>query len=224
MKATFSGFDRCLFPKGTLVGVREYESFGRRVYGVVSVYKENPHNSSTMTVIEPKKSRPVNVTCTINTEKPMSMSKDRVKFTLGTQYLGMCPPNNTKAYKALELLEKAFGIKECEAKELIRKSHRLNEGITITCRPSQFARFMIYRDSLGIPNGFRDLKAELFVPEPKCDVYDRLAKIADTDRCTAKKIALALCYNGQDEIEDILGSRHRCDRPEIDVSKNPRCG
>lgn len=39
------------------------------------------------------------------------------------------------------------------------------EGVVIVCRPSQFARFLIRRNELGLNNGFKELHPHLFVPK-----------------------------------------------------------
>ena len=86
----------------------------------------------------------------------MSMSRDRVRFTLTPNVLGKC----WQGYS--EVCRRAFGQGlqgDC------------TEGIDIICRPSQFARFLIYRSEaihcrkIKGCNTFNELKAELFTPE-----------------------------------------------------------
>lgn len=53
---------------------------------------------------------------------------------------------------------RAFGISMNRAQSLWRQ-----EGV-IVCRPSQFARFMIYRSEVAACNRFAQFDAELFTP------------------------------------------------------------
>lgn len=85
----------------------------------------------------------------------MTMSHDRVKFFLGSQYT----PN-----EIARCLDSAFDIKRQEFEKMRQANH---EGFWIICRPSQFARFLIHRDEAGLRNGFKDLRAEL-VLGPDC--------------------------------------------------------
>jgi len=84
------------------------------------------------------------------------MSKDRVKFTLGF--------NTASGHSAVRsAFEKAFG----RAMPFV---HPCSE-ITVICRPSQFARFLIYRDQEGGKNGFKELRAEL-IPAEETQIFD----------------------------------------------------
>jgi hypothetical protein len=95
-----------------------------------------------------------------------TMSKDRIRFTI----TGHAASKGGCAYKAI--ISKAFG-------HHISEHVLMCDGIDIVCRPSQFARFMIYRSEAikkGEINGcntFTDLNAELFIPEPpRCQPVD----------------------------------------------------
>jgi hypothetical protein len=79
----------------------------------------------------------------------MSVSHDRVRFALDT-----FTDNATR-----DAFHKAFGT------PLLSRTGPFTH-ITVVCRPSQFARFLIYRNDNGGKNSFKELKPELFVPEP----------------------------------------------------------
>jgi hypothetical protein len=85
----------------------------------------------------------------------MSMSRDRVRFTIDA----FCDNATRDAFK------KAFGA------ALLQKFGPVTTT-TVICRPSQFARFMIYRNDFGGKNSFKELKPELFNPEPQPDLID----------------------------------------------------
>lgn len=76
----------------------------------------------------------------------MSMSKDRVKFEIGG--------NHSMSGSWRSAYYQAFG---CEMPNF-------EDTLTVICRPSQFARFLIYRDQAGGRNGFKELNAVLFHP------------------------------------------------------------
>lgn len=78
----------------------------------------------------------------------MSMSRDRVRFTL--QPYGSDQPTKDAFYKA-------FGAPF--------PSCPMGDFVIVVCRPSQFARFMIYRNDLGGKNSFKELAPTLFTPD-----------------------------------------------------------
>jgi hypothetical protein len=84
----------------------------------------------------------------------MSMSKDRVRFSIQHSKL------DKQAYR--DVLCDVFGMTERELPTDTCNDRRL----TIICRPSQFARFLILRDRAGIANGFKELEPELIPEEP----------------------------------------------------------
>ena len=136
----------------------------------------------------------------------MAMSKDRIKFWLGYTYL-----QNHRIYG---VLEQAFSMPRDET-ELRHRSN--SEGFWIICRPSQFARFMFYRNQAGLKNGFLDLKTELFVPKcPGTDLYDQVAEATGVARCDVKTVLLAFSFSRGD-----LKERYRGRSNEIDVSDRP---
>lgn len=76
----------------------------------------------------------------------MSMSRDRVHFELDTL-------NSNHATRTAFM--QAFGTQ-------FPASSRSGVGVlTIICRPSQFARFLIYRNEHGGQNLFKELNAKL---------------------------------------------------------------
>jgi hypothetical protein len=85
----------------------------------------------------------------------MSMSRDRVRFVL-QPYGG----DSATAAAFLQAFKAPF------------PSAPMGQEVTIVCRPSQFARFLIYRNEAGGRNLFKELKPELFTPQPKISEID----------------------------------------------------
>jgi hypothetical protein len=87
------------------------------------------------------------------------MSHDRVEFKIDLATM------NNATRKAFA---KAFGhpMKMIPKTYVWPKASVVNQVTTIVCRPSQFARFLIYRNELGGQNMFKELEPRLFVPEP----------------------------------------------------------
>jgi len=56
------------------------------------------------------------------------------------------------------------------------------KDVTFICRPSQFARFLIARNDAGLPNGFKELSPELFVPQ-ETTVFDVSGNKAEYRPC-----------------------------------------
>jgi hypothetical protein len=88
----------------------------------------------------------------------MSMSKDRVRFKFTDNQ------NNKDA--CIQAAVRAFGMERHEA------CSAFNTYRVIVCRPSQFARFIIYRSEMVSNNAFAQFGAELFTPEPPQTVID----------------------------------------------------
>ena len=88
----------------------------------------------------------------------MTMSKDRVRFTLTGSMLCKCRMEG--------VLNKAFNINVKTAESYLNydKDHD-SKTVVIICRPSQFARFLIYRNEADIDNSFKAIKPELFTPD-----------------------------------------------------------
>ncbi len=156
VKATFTGIDwRNLF-QGAVVEVGCSDIHDARRYMVTRTFKD---------VMEVGHTDPVTLVQNIHVEdKEMAMSKDRVRFYIGAKYY----KEGNRAAMAT-VLRKAFDVDRVEANGLFDRS---GEGFWIVCRPSQFARFMVYRNDQGLPNGFMDLRAELFEPKPAAKELD----------------------------------------------------
>ena len=88
----------------------------------------------------------------------MTMSHDRVRFTLSESVLNRSGMDG--------VLNKAFNINVRTAESYLNyESEHAGKVLTIICRPSQFARFLIYRNDACINNIFKAMYPELFVPE-----------------------------------------------------------
>jgi len=92
----------------------------------------------------------------------MAISKDRVRFNIPARYW------DARFSEYVNLCQRAFG-------HTVRETYA--HGITIVCRPSQFARFLIYRNNAiqsgKLPgcNTFAEFKPELFIPEVEpCEI------------------------------------------------------
>lgn len=85
----------------------------------------------------------------------MSMSRDRVRFTI-------------QPYGADTATAAAF----CKAFGRSFPGAPMGQTVTVVCRPSQFARFLIYRNDNGGRNLFKELGPTLFTPQPKIDEID----------------------------------------------------
>jgi len=88
----------------------------------------------------------------------MTASHDRVRFKFKDN------PMNQRS--TCEAAVRAFGLTPAEA----QKAWDYED--TIICRPSQFARFLIYRSETCVNNAFAQFdfaqfEAELFTPPPK---------------------------------------------------------
>ena len=102
----------------------------------------------------------------------MAMSRDRVSFKLPVQYLAN--------YQMMQLVDEIF---ETSLQAKAMDAVRCNLPLQIICRPSQFARFLIMRNKRGFRNGFKELEAELFYPEPEPPVF-----IVDVSKNKASKL------------------------------------
>lgn len=80
----------------------------------------------------------------------MSMSRDRVHFDVSA--------DNTQNAYFRDAFERAFGT-EPPAMDCMSTAK-----VTIVCRPSQFARFLIYRNNFGGRNSFKELNPRLVEP------------------------------------------------------------
>ena len=85
----------------------------------------------------------------------MTMSNDQVKFKLSQN---MYEYSSSKRKKMQKILQAAFDMNFRESNDLF--SNACGEFYLI-CRPSQFARFLIYRNDEGLQNAFKELEAVL---------------------------------------------------------------
>jgi hypothetical protein len=85
----------------------------------------------------------------------MPMSRDRVRFTIDT----FTDDATRKAFQS------AFGV------PLVPKLGPYTH-LTVVCRPSQFARFLIHRNDNGGRNSFKELAPTLFTPQPQMSELD----------------------------------------------------
>ena len=106
---------------------------------------------------------------------PHAMSHDRVRFRLAYR--------DCRTSGMLDVLRRAFDIDETEFSGIFKRYYEdPNGGQTIICRPSQFARFLIYRNEAGFKNGFKALGLteqdygksgpELFVPDQSSTEFE----------------------------------------------------
>jgi len=91
------------------------------------------------------------------------MSKDRIKFKVLQKVAYF---SSVRAEAIVTALVKGLGMYEHEAR------HCVANGATIICRPSQFARFLIFRNEAGGDNTFKELEPELFTPDSIPRVLD----------------------------------------------------
>lgn len=104
----------------------------------------------------------------------MAMSRDRVRFTVPSHRINK---HHREAEVCRNVIKSIFGL-DLEIAEW--------EDVTIVCRPSQFARFLIARNIAGLTNGFKELKPEMFIlkeEEPKPIVYNVSKEHHDAHRC-----------------------------------------
>ncbi len=142
------------------------------------------------------------------------MSQDRVRFWLPSNYY-----NTGHSVIMCSVLRDAFGLSYGQS-ERVMKDNEL--GFWIVCRPSQFARFMIYRNNAGIKNGFMDLKSELFTPlSDTQDVYRVLGDEINVRSGDVYKVTIALGLTSGHVRDRMRGASVT---QEIDVSQNIMSG
>lgn len=92
---------------------------------------------------------------------------DRVRFFLNARRV------TSSRCKFAELLRFAFDMDICQFLANVHEdADKHCEGVEIICRPSQFARFIIKRNELGLNNGLKELSPELYVPCQSAGPYD----------------------------------------------------
>jgi len=104
----------------------------------------------------------------------------------------------------IEVLQKAFNMSPSESGGLM---HSRSEGFEIICRPSQFARFIIYRHEAGeCINGIRDLQPELVEAD---DRYTAIANSTGVHRAAVKLVLQAVNWQGRPDPTVIdVSNRH----------------
>ena len=90
----------------------------------------------------------------------MAASKDRVTFYLPYRYFtSQHTTNGMTKETCMRVLNASFGMSASEMEGLMFANP---SGFTIVCRPSQFARFIVFRDQADeCINGIRDLCLKL---------------------------------------------------------------
>ena len=149
IKATFVDFNRKRLKKGTVVSVERTTQHDARRYKVIQIFDEG--------------------------DSDMATSKDRVRFFLPPKYFSdnsRLSASTMGRSTCKRILLQAFGMDNGESERMIQNH---SDGFTILCRPSQFARFIVYRhDANECINGIKDLRPEIV---PKMDVYDKVARV-----------------------------------------------
>ena len=91
-----------------------------------------------------------------------TMSKDRITFFISQQrYETEGSLYRQMIHDVFDLSPAAFNGAIAYFPDLVKR------GVAITCRPSQYGRFMVMRNSLGFTNDVKGLQAVLFQPEPE---------------------------------------------------------
>ncbi len=216
IKATFTGFDRHNLTKGVMVEVERSNPDDARRYRVVRAYKDND-DGVTMTVfhIKTENAEAFRKGNTMPSSQAGQMSQDRVRFWLPSNYY-----NSGHSVAMCVVLKKAFGMGHVASEDLMRGSEL---GFWIVCRPSQFGRFLIYRNEAGIKNGFMDLKAALHVPTQNRDVYKTIGDLLNMSPSDVYKVTNALGFTSSD-IREHLDTTGRDFGVAVDVSKNSHRG
>ncbi len=118
---------------------------------------------------------------------------DRIKFHLAPRYYKAChsTPNGMERIKCMQVLQRAFGLTHKRSADLM--DHNGSYGFGITCRPEQFARFIVVLHEIGnCINGIRDLEPR-YVPQcEQHDIYSHIADILCISRYNVERVALAL--------------------------------
>lgn len=81
------------------------------------------------------------------------MSSDRVRFEWDTH------GRTSDSAQVEKLFWLSFGMSSYDYRKMTRNHP---DGWSVVCRPSQFARFLIFRNQLGMRNGFKELNPVLF--------------------------------------------------------------
>ncbi len=139
----------------------------------------------------------------------MAMSRDRVEFYLPSTYFGYAQTGMSKA-TCKEVLLLAFGMCGQQSSSLMSQ---FPTGFHIRCRPSQFARFIVYRHKMGnCINGIKDLAPDLVKPQYR-DFYALVAEEVGAPRHTVSRVLEVVGV-----VNKFPHGSQECDL--VDVSKN----
>lgn len=84
----------------------------------------------------------------------MGMSNDRVQFVLTDRHL--------ETDKMRHVVARAFGLTSLNVRCMYNELNKsCPTPIIIKCRPSQFARFLIWRNEAGCQNMFQELQPKI---------------------------------------------------------------
>ncbi len=214
VKASLGGYPRNLFKQTVTVEVEQtWECHGRQ-FRVTHVYEavkkpSEVHGGNFPFTIHVKDAEAFRKEQTMFTSK--TMSHDRVRFFISDNYYN----TQHKKETLLDVLKQSFDLNKAPLGHYMAGCYG---GFYIICRPSQFARFLIFRNAAGIKNGFIDLQADLYVPEPKLSPFDALSKKAGVDPTSVKKVVNAMGL-GRNDVETALEDDGD-GPPAIDVSMN----
>lgn len=152
----------------------------------------------------------------------MTMSRDRVTFFLPTRYFtgrASRGSNGMSRSTCIKVLSKAFGppAQHCTVGGWTEVFDLHQNGFNIVCRPSQFARFIVYRhDADECINGIKDLAPVLALPVVPETLYDNLAKQFAKEGVLHNVTKRLLC---QANIENV--ALENTPDAWFDVSRNP---
>ena len=155
----------------------------------------------------------------------MSASKDRIEFVLPSRYYyyakGFSHSSSTLANgmsdsNCAKVLEKSFGLGRYRSHQLFKQNP---DHFRIICRPSQFARFIVYRNEFGdCVNGIKDLNPKI-IAKPNM--------FSDLERATgvpARDVELVLQAYMDHKAQKVFGNIEEIERSYpntcIDVSDN----
>ncbi len=137
----------------------------------------------------------------------MAMSRDRVEFKLRDRYFQKRYSGYHRGGGGMErsicqkVLLLAFGIPMDESDSLMDLHPT---GFKIRCRPSQFARFIVYRNEIGeCINGVKDLNPKLVTPV-ESSLYTRISEETHESIDTVGRVLRAMGVPDRMETSDIL--------------------
>ena len=136
-----------------------FENNGNALRDVTDIRAEYPHIIAD--AVAPRKGK---------------MSPDRIQFFLPRVYFqaNTGSRNGMQRATCISVLSKAFGPPESSWASIMQD---YPEGFIIRCRPSQFARFIVFRHEAGeCINGIKDLNPHILIPTPPETVYEKVTR------------------------------------------------